>query len=129
MQLADYSLGDALLTMLAFFLFVMYIWIFIACVADLFRDHEESGWGKAAWCLFFIIAPLFGVLIYLIVRGQGMRDRSIAEQVEAKKQMDSYIQQTAGASPADELKKLSDLKAAGTISDAEFESMKAKLVS
>ena len=84
-------------TMLAFFFIVMFIWIFIACVADLFRDHEESGWAKAAWCLFLVIVPLFGVLIYLIVRGQGMRDRSIAEQVEAKKQMDAYIQQTAGS--------------------------------
>ena len=97
---AAYELGDALLTVLAIFFFVIWIWILITILMDLFRDHQLSGWYKAIWVLFLAIpaTSVFAALIYLIARGPGMRERAIAEQVEAKKQFDQYVQQTAAAS-------------------------------
>jgi hypothetical protein len=126
--IADYGLGDALLTVLEIFLLVAWFWILITVIGDLFRDHETSGWAKAAWVFFLIFLPFLGVLIYLIARGDGMRDRAVRQQAGARKQMDAYIRETAGTSPADELHKLSDLRDKGAISDAEFERAKAKLL-
>jgi Phospholipase_D-nuclease N-terminal/Short C-terminal domain len=126
--IADYSLGDALLTVLEIFLLVAWFWILITIIGDLFRDHEMSGWGKAGWVLVLILIPFLGSLIYLIARGEGMRERAIREQADAKRHMDAYIRETAGDSPVDELHKLSELKARGDISEAEFEQAKAKLL-
>src|SRR5258705_7819207 len=129
MVLAEFSLGDALLTTFAFFFLVMWIWLMIAIITDLFRDDETSGWAKAAWVFFLLIAPYLGALIYLIARGGEMRERAVRDQVDAQKQADAYIRQAAGtsASPAEEISKLSALKDAGTISEEEFQGMKAKL--
>ena len=125
---AAFELSDALLTVLAVFFFVIWIWIVITILMDLFRDHELSGWAKAAWVFFLIFVPFLTALVYLIVRGPGMRQRAIAEQVEAKKQFDEYIQQTASASPVDELKKLEKMKKNGAISDEDYERLKAKIL-
>jgi putative oligomerization/nucleic acid binding protein/phospholipase D-like protein len=109
---------------------VIWIWILITILTDLFRDHELSGWGKAAWVLFLVFIPFLTALIYLIARGSGMRDRTIKAQADAKKHFDEYVREQAHAgSPADELHKLSELKAKGDLSDAEFEQAKAKLLS
>ena len=129
MVFAEYTFGQALLTVLEIFLLVAWFWILITVISDLFRDHELSGWAKAVWVLFLIILPFLGTLIYLIARGEGMRDRAIKEQADMRKHMDAYVRETAGGgSPADELSKLSDLKARGDLSDAEFEQAKAKLL-
>jgi hypothetical protein len=128
MLVADFSLGDVFLTVLEIFLLVAWFWILITVIGDLFRDHETSGWAKAAWVFFLIFLPFLGVLIYLIARGDGMRERTIKEQADARRHMDTYIRETAGSSPADELHKLSELRDKGAISDAEFERAKAKLL-
>jgi hypothetical protein len=128
MVLADYTFGQALLTVLEIFLLVAWFWILVTVISDLFRDHEMSGWGKAAWVLFLIILPFLGTLIYLIARGEGMRDRAIKEQADARKHFDSYVRETAGTSSVDELHKLSELKQRGDISQAEFDQAKAKLL-
>ena len=125
--IADYGLGEALLTVLSIFFIVIWIWILITILSDLFSDHEVSGWGKAAWVFFLVFVPFLTALIYLGVRGSGMRERALARQAEAKQQFDAYVRETA-SSPVDELHKLSELHDKGTISDAEFERMKAKLV-
>jgi putative oligomerization/nucleic acid binding protein/phospholipase D-like protein len=126
--IAEYTLGDAFLTILEIFLLVVWIWILFSIIGDLFRDHEMSGWAKAAWVFFLIFVPFLTGLIYLIVRGEGMRDRAIKEQADVRKHMDSYIRDTAGTSPADELHKLSDLKDKGAISAEEYERAKAKVL-
>jgi ABC-type multidrug transport system fused ATPase/permease subunit len=127
--LADYTFGNALLTVLEIFLFVAWLWILFTIIGDLFRDHKMSGWGKAAWVLVLIILPFLGTLIYLIARGQGMRERAVREQADMRRHMDDYIRETAGTSSSvDELAKLSELKDKGAISDAEFEKAKAKLL-
>jgi ABC-type multidrug transport system fused ATPase/permease subunit len=128
MPTADFTFGDALLTVLEIFVLMAWFWILITIIGDLFRDHEQSGWAKAGWVVLLIFVPFLGALIYLIARGEGMRDRAVRQQAEAQKHMDAYIRQTAGGSPVDELAKLSDLKAKGSISDAEFERAKAKLL-
>src|SRR4029079_3760142 len=92
----SWSLGDALLLTIEIFLFVIWIWIFISIVVDLFRDHELGGWGKAAWLFFLIIVPFLSALIYLIVRGNGMRDRSIQEAIDIQKAQNKYIREVAG---------------------------------
>jgi hypothetical protein len=127
--IADFGLGEALLTVLEIFLFVIWFWILITILSDLFRDHELSGWSKAAWVLFLVIVPFITALIYLIARGDGMRDRTIKAQAEARHHYESMVRESAGAaSPADELAKLSDLKEKGTISDQEFARAKEKLL-
>ncbi len=128
MLIADYSLGDALLTVLEIFLLVAWFWILITVIGDLFRDHEISGWAKAVWVLFLIILPFLGTLIYLIARGEGMRERAVKEQADMRRHMDAYVRETAGSSPVDELHKLSELKQRGDLSDEEFERAKAKLL-
>jgi hypothetical protein len=129
LPLADISFGDLLLLVVEIFLFVIWIWILFTIIGDLFRDHEMSGWAKAAWIFFLVFIPFLTMLVYLIVRGSGMRDRALKAQAEAKHHMDSYIQQQAHSSPADELHKLNDLKEKGALSTEEFDKAKAKLLS
>lgn len=125
---ADISFGELLLLVLEVFLFVAWLWILFAIISDLFRDHELSGWAKAAWVFFLLILPFLGALIYLIARGDGMRDRTIKAQEDAKKHFDDYVRQQAHSSPADELHKLNELKEKGALSPEEFEQAKAKLL-
>jgi len=129
MPLADISFGEILLVALEIFFFVIWIWILITILSDLFRDHELSGWGKAAWVLFLVVIPFLTALIYLIARGEGMRERTIKAQADAKKHFDEYVREQAHASsPADELHKLAELKDKGALSQAEFDQAKAKLL-
>jgi hypothetical protein len=127
--IADFGLGEALLTVIEIFFFVIWIWILITILTDLFRDHELSGWAKAGWMLFLVVVPFIAALVYLIARGSGMRDRTIKAQAEARHHYESLVRETAGSSsPADELAKLSDLKEKGAISDEEFARAKQKLL-
>lgn len=128
MLLAAFELGDALLTALAIFFFVIWIWIVIAILMDLFRDHDLGGWSKAIWVLFFILLPPLTALVYLIFRGSGMRQRALKDQVESKKQFDEYVRETASSSPVDELHKLDQLKQSGGITEDEYQTMKAKIL-
>jgi hypothetical protein len=126
--IADYSLGDAFLTVIWIFLFVAWIMVLFTIIGDLFRDHQLSGWWKAVWILFLIFVPFLTALVYLIVRGHGMRERSVKEQADIQRHFDQYVRETAGTTPVDELHKLNDLKEKGAISNEEFERMKAKLI-
>ena len=128
MVLADFTFGQALLVVLEVFLFAAYLMVLFTIIGDLFRDHSLSGWAKAAWVLFLIVVPFLAALIYLIARGDGMRERALSQQQEAQKQFDSYVRQTAGSgSPADELATLARLHDERKISDEEFERAKAKI--
>jgi Phospholipase_D-nuclease N-terminal len=131
MVLAEVTFGQVLLTVLEVFLFAAWLMILFVIISDLFRDHSISGWGKAAWVIFLIFVPFLAALVYLIARGDGMRERSLAQQQEAQKQLDTYIRQTAssgGGSAADELTKLAKLHDEKKLSDEEFERAKAKIV-
>jgi divalent metal cation (Fe/Co/Zn/Cd) transporter len=126
--LADISFGELLLLVAEIFIFVVWIWILFTIITDLFRDHEMSGWAKGLWILFLVFIPYLTGLIYLIARGSGMRDRALKAQAEAKHHADSYIQQIAHVSPADELHKLNELREKDALSAEEFEKAKAKLL-
>ncbi|HEY2716355.1 MAG TPA: SHOCT domain-containing protein [Solirubrobacterales bacterium] len=129
MPVAEVNFGEFLLLVFEWFLLFAWIWIVITVLMDLFRDHQLSGIAKAVWAFFLIFLPFFGVLLYLIVRGEGMRDRKLKEQADAKKHFDEYVRETAsGSSPADELHKLAELKDKGGLSAEEFEKAKAKLL-
>ncbi|HVQ59668.1 MAG TPA: SHOCT domain-containing protein [Solirubrobacterales bacterium] len=129
MTLADISFGEGLLLVFEFFLLFAWIWILISIISDLFRDHQLSGVAKAVWVFFLVFVPFLGALLYLIVRGDGMRDRTIKAEADSKKHFDSYVRETAHAgSPADELHKLADLKDKGALSAEEFDRAKAKLL-
>jgi hypothetical protein len=128
----DYPLLGFFWSMLIIFLWVAWIFILIRVFADIFRNHEMSGWGKALWTIFVIILPLIGTLIYLIVHGSGMAQRDLGQAQQQKAAFDDYVRQTAGsaagASSADELAKLATLHQQGVITDAEFSAQKAKLL-
>ena len=129
MLLADVGQGDLLVTMFWLFILMLWFWLLITVFADLYSDKDESTGAKILWTLFVLLAPYIGVFVYLIARGHGMAERAAKRQSEAEAQFRSYVQETAGAaSPADQLAKLADLKASGAITDAEYDSMKAKVV-
>jgi len=129
MVLADFTFGQALLTVFEIFVFAAWLMVLFTVIGDLFRDHGMSGLGKAAWIIFLIFIPFLGTLVYLIARGHGMRERALAQQQEAQQQFDAYVKQTAGGgSAADELTKLAKLHDENKLSDAEFERAKAKIV-
>ncbi len=124
-----YPLLNIFWTMLWFFLFVLFIWILITILVDIFRSQDLSGGAKALWVTFIILLPLLGVLVYLIARGDKMERHQIKEAQQDQEAFDKYVRRAAGSSStADELAKLADLKSKGVISDAEFDQGKAKLV-
>ena len=130
MQLfATYTFGQALLTVLELALLFLWIWLAITVVIDVFRSHDLSGWAKAGWLVLIVLLPLLGVLIYIIARGHGMAERSAKQMQHQQQQMDDYIKQTAGESNVgDQLHKLDELRSKGSISQEEFDSAKAKLL-
>jgi len=111
-----------------FFLLVAWIWAVIGIISDVFRSNDLSGLAKGLWVLFIIVVPWLGVLSYLIIRGDGMQERNLQSVAEAAERQRAYIQNVAGASTADELSKLSDLKENGVITEAQFEAQKVKLL-
>jgi ABC-type multidrug transport system fused ATPase/permease subunit len=127
--LADFTFGQALLVVLEVFLFAAWLMILFTIITDLFRDHELSGWAKAAWVIFLIFVPFLAALIYLIARGDGMRERTIKHNQEVQGQVNEYIRETAqGSTAADELTKLAKLHDAGKLTDQQFEDAKAKII-
>jgi uncharacterized membrane protein len=113
---ADYPFLDVLWTIIIFFAWVAWIWILISILSDLFRRHDVSGWSKALWVIFLIILPFLGVLIYLIVNGQGMAERNV-KQLEAA---------AARAGPTTEIATAKQLLDNGAISQEEYEAIKRK---
>ena len=122
---------DLLLWIFWIFVFVAYLMVVFSIIADVFRDHELNGWLKAIWILFLIFVPFLTALIYLIARGNGMQKRSLAEAQALQSAQEAYIRQTAGvgSSAADDIAKAKALLDAGTISQAEFDALKAKALS
>jgi hypothetical protein len=127
MILAELNLIDGLWFLLVLFFWMMFIIIILNILTDLFRDHEESGAKKVLWVIALILFMPFTALIYLIVRGQGMAERSMKAQKEAQAQMASYVQDVAGTGgPADQIAKAKQLLDSGAIDQAEFDHLKAK---
>jgi hypothetical protein len=124
----SYPLLNIFWTMLEFFLWVVWIWLLILVFMDIFRSHDLSGWAKALWVLFVVVIPFLGVLVYLIARGGKMHEHAEQQARLQDQQFRSYVQQSAGASSAEQLTKLSDLRDRGVITAEEFEREKAKVL-
>jgi hypothetical protein len=126
----DFSVLEVFFSMLYFFLFVAWIYLLIVIATDIFRSRDLGGWAKALWVLFLVILPILGSLVYLIARGRGMAERRGEDYLQREQAFRSYVQDAASGSmsTADELEKLARLRDAGTITGAEFEAQKAKLL-
>jgi len=122
------SLLDFLLWSFWFFIWITAIMMWFQCIVDMFRDSTLSGWGKAGWSIVLILLPWIGALIYLIARGQGMRERKMAEIAEAQAMQQRYIQDVAGkaANPAEQIASAKALLDSGALTQAEYDALKAK---
>ena len=129
----NYPLLNVFMTMLWFFLWVMWFVLLFRVITDLFRDDSVSGWGKAGWTVFVCVLPFVGVFTYLIARGRGMGERDLRHAQEQEKAFRAYVQETAAGaqtapSEADALAKLAGLHDHGHITDAEYAQAKAKVL-
>jgi len=109
------------------FVFVAYLFVLFYILTDLFRDHQLSGWWKALWIIFLIFFPYITALVYVIARGKSMSERQLAAVAQARSQTDAYIRDVAaGKSPAEHITEAKALLDNGTITQQEFERLKAK---
>jgi SNF family Na+-dependent transporter len=120
------SFLDFLWLIIISFAFVAYLMVLFQIITDLFRDKDQNGWIKAVWIIFLIIFPLITAVVYLIARGTGMAQRQAAYVQQAKADTDSYIRQVASRTPAQEIADAKALLDAGTITQADYEKIKAK---
>ena len=124
---ADYPFMDVLWTMIIFFAWVVWIWMVVLILIDIFRRRDIGGWAKAGWTVFIIVIPFIAALIYLIAEHDGMADRAADRMRGQQAQFDSYVRTAAdsggAASEIDRAKKLLD---DGAITESEFEALKAK---
>ena len=124
----SYPFFDILWTTLIFFAWVIFIWIAITVLIDVFRRSDLSGWGKAGWTIFIVLIPWIGVLVYLIVNHNGMTERKIQDAQTQRAQFDEYVRATAGSGggAAAEIEKAKQLLDSGAITQAEFDAIKTK---
>jgi hypothetical protein len=127
MVAASYPFLDVVWTMFIFFAWVIWIWFLITILADVFRRHDLSGWGKAGWSIFLIFLPFLGALIYLITQGKAMAERNVEQAQAAQSQTDEYIRSVAARDdPTEQIKRGKELLDSGAITSDEFAALKAK---
>jgi predicted membrane channel-forming protein YqfA (hemolysin III family) len=119
-----FTFTNFLVDVLAVFVFVVWFWLIIIVFMDLFRRHDISGWAKAIWVIALILFPYLGVLVYLITQSRGMAERNVQQSQLARDE----LRRVVGFSAADEIEKLERLKKAGSITDAEFARLRARVV-
>jgi len=127
----DYPLMGVFLSMLWFFVWIIWIMLLFRVIGDVFRSHDMGGFAKAMWLLLVILLPFFGVFVYLIARGHAMAQRDMNAAQAREEAFKTYVQETASASSngsADELAKLAELNKSGVLTDAEFAQQKAKIL-
>jgi hypothetical protein len=125
---ADYPFLDVFWTMIIFFCWVVWIWMMIAILTDVFRRRDTSGWGKAAWTVFLIVLPFLGALVYLIANHDGMAERNVKHAKAQRAEFDEYVRSTAqsGGGAAAEIEKAKGLLDSGAINQQEFDQLKQK---
>ena len=127
MLATSYPFLSVMWTLIVIFAWIIWFWLLITVFADLFRRHDISGWVKALWIIFVIILPFLGVLVYLIAESHGMADRNQKQAQAAQSQFDDYVKTVAAQSdPTEQITKAKGLLDSGAISQAEFDSIKAK---
>jgi putative oligomerization/nucleic acid binding protein/phospholipase D-like protein len=123
---ADYPFMDVLWSMIIFFFWVIWIWIVITVLIDIFRRQEIGGFAKAAWVIFVVVLPWLGVLVYLIVEHDGMRERSVKQAQVQRQAFDERVRDAAGGGSASQIAQAKQLLDEGAITPAEFEALKKK---
>ncbi|HKI24215.1 MAG TPA: SHOCT domain-containing protein [Gaiellaceae bacterium] len=124
---ADYPFLEVLWTMLIFFLWVMWFWLLIVIIGDVFRRRDIGGGKKTIWLIFILFVPFIGVLAYVLVNSHGMAERNMERARSQRAQMDDYVRETAGSGgAAAEIDKAKQLLDSGAITQAEFDAIKAK---
>jgi Phospholipase_D-nuclease N-terminal/Short C-terminal domain len=124
---ADYPFLDILWTMLIFFLWVMWFWLLIVIIGDVFRRRDIGGGKKTIWLIFILFVPFIGVLAYVLANSDGMAERNLERARSQRAQMDDYVRETAGSGgAAAEIDKAKQLLDSGAITQAEFDAIKAK---
>ncbi|MEV4615900.1 SHOCT domain-containing protein [Kitasatospora sp. NPDC049258] len=127
----DYPLLDLFWTMAEIFLWILWIFLLVRVIDDIFRDDSLGGGAKAAWAIVVVLLPFLGIFIYLIVRGRGMGERSAKVAQKREEQFRSYVRDAAddgGASHADQLAKLAELRGRGDLTEQEYQQAKAKVL-
>jgi cbb3-type cytochrome oxidase subunit 3 len=119
-----YTYPNFLMNVLGIFAFVVWFWLLVIIYGDLFRRHDISGWGKAVWVIALFLFSYIGIFAYLVTQGKGMADRNARQVQEARDE----LRRTVGFSVADEITKLDQLRKLGSITDTEFQSLRAKQV-
>jgi predicted membrane channel-forming protein YqfA (hemolysin III family) len=119
-----FSFGNFLLDVFSIFIFVLWFWLLITVLGDLFRRGDVSGLGKTLWVIVLIVFPYLGVFIYLISQGRGMAERNSQRAQQAREE----VRHALGFSAADEIEKLERLKNSGTISNEEYSRLRARVV-
>ena len=126
-MLAAYTFGQVMWSMFVFFMWILFFWLLFTVFADLFSRHDISGWAKTGWTILVIILPFLGIFIYLIAEGRGMGERNMRKAQSQQAQMDAYVRSVASSdSSTDQIAKGKELLDAGTITQAEFDQLKAK---
>ena len=123
-HLGGVTFGTFVADMFVIFMFALWIWLLISVFSDLFRRHDISGGAKVIWVIFLIILPYLGVLAYLLTQGGAIPERNQAQATNAREEMRNIV----GFSAADEIRKLDELKAKGSITDAEYQKLRARLI-
>src|SRR5262247_4311255 len=119
-----YTYSNFLMNVIAVFAFVVWFWLLIVIYGDLFRRHDISGWGKALWVIALVLFSYLGIFAYLITQGRGMAERNAQQAQQARED----LRRVVGHSVADEITKLDQLKKSGSITDDEFQRLRARLV-
>jgi hypothetical protein len=124
---ADYPFLDVFWTMIVFFSWVIWIWMVVVIFTDIFRRRDIGGWAKAAWCVFLIVLPFLGALVYLIAQHDGLAERRMKDVKDQQAAVDERIRSVAGADgPATQIANAKSLLDSGTIDQAEFAELKRK---
>ena len=122
----SWSFGEVMWSMLIFFTWILFFWMLFAVLADIFRRHDISGWGKAGWIIFTVCLPFLGIFVYLISNSKGMAERNMTQVQDAQANTDAYIKSVASsADPAATIAKGHELLEKGALTQAEFEQLKA----
>jgi hypothetical protein len=123
---ADYPFLEVMWTLIVFFAWVIWFWILITILADVFRRRDIGGGKKTLWVIFLIFVPFVGVLVYLLANHDEMAQRNVKEAQASQAQFDEYVRSVSGGGATAEIERAKQLLDSGAISQAEFEAIKAK---
>jgi preprotein translocase subunit YajC len=115
------SFANFLWTMLYIYFIFIVIMMFVRVFSDIFTRENLSGWGKAGWILLIFWVPFIGILIYVIARPKNTeQDQRMMAEAQATQA------RLSGGSSVDDIAKAQALLEKGSITQAEFDAIKAK---